>query len=313
MPGPAEEMLAGRGYEVTVGAQEAPYPPEAFARLVRGADALLVAGYDRVTGALLDAAGGGLKIVANYAVGLDNIDLDAAAARGVKVSNTPDVLNEAVAEQTIALMLAAARRIAEGDRFVRAASGEPWTTRLMIGCELKGKTLGVIGPGRIGAVTAKIACAGFGMKLLYMDVKPNDALERAFGAQRVDLAALLESADVIALHVPLTDETKGMIGRDELARMKSSAILVNTARGEVVDEAALIDALRSGAIAAAGLDVFHSEPEPDRRLLSLDNVVLTPHLGSATVEARAAMSRLAAENIIAALEGRPPPSPADAK
>lgn len=293
---------------MTVGDRDGSYPPDALADLVEGADALLVVHYDEVGGDLLDAAGKDLTIVANYGVGFDNIDLDAAAERGVKVSNTPDVLNQAVAEHTIALILSVARRIAEGDRFVRAETGDPWSPRLLIGTELKGKTLGVVGPGRIGTITAEIAHTGFGMELLYMDVKPNEELEQSCGAERRELEGLLEEADVVAVHVPLSPDTEGLIGADELSRMKPSAILVNTSRGEVVDERALIEALRSGAIAGAGLDVFHSEPDPDPAFLDLDNVVLTPHLGSATAEAREAMSRLAAENIIAALEGKELPS-----
>lgn len=308
IPGPAVEMLRGRGHEVMVGPKKEPYERDELARLVAGAEALLTLHYDDIDGDLLDAAGEQLKVVANFGVGYEHIDLRAAAKRSVKVTNTPDELNQAVAEHTIALILAVVRRIAEADRFVRARSGDYWHANLLIGRELKGKTLGVIGPGRIGTATATIAANGLGMQVTYMDVKRNEELEEELDAQRLDLDDLAAGADVIAVHVPGSAETKHMIGRDQLERMKESAIIVNTARGDVVDEAALVAALRSGGIAGAGLDVFEDEPEPHEGLLALNNVVLTPHIGSATDEARRAMSWLAAENIIAVAEGRDLPS-----
>jgi glyoxylate reductase len=308
IPGPAVELLQGRGHEVIVGSKEEPYERDELFQLVEGADALLTLHYDPIGDELLDAAGEQLKIVANFGVGTDHIDLGAAAERGVRITNTPDVLNEAVAEETIALILAVARRLAEADRFVRARSDEYWHANLLIGRELKGKTLGIVGPGRIGTVTAKVAHDGLGMDVAYMDVDRNEELERGLDAERLELDELVERADVLAIHVPGSEETTHMIGREELERMKPDAILVNTARGDVVDEAALVAALRAGEIAGAGLDVFEAEPKPHEELLELDNVVLAPHIGSATEEARRAMSRLAAENIIALAEGRDLPS-----
>jgi len=292
VPPPAVELLLEQGYEVVVGESPEPYDLRPF---VAGADGILALLIDGIEEALLEAAGPQLKVVALFSVGHDNVDLAAAARRGVKVSNTPEVLTEAVAEHTLALMLAAARRIVEGDRIVREGTFRAWGPSFLLGTELRAKTLAVVGPGRIGETVARIAEGGFGMTVAR--VGPAD-----------DLGAALASADFVSLHVPLTPETHHLIGAQELASMKTSAILVNTARGPVVDELALVEALRAGKIAAAALDVYEHEPEPAPGLRELANVVLAPHTASATVEARTAMSRLAAENVIAALEGRPLPS-----
>jgi glyoxylate reductase len=258
---------------------------------------------DRVDEELLTAAGEGLRCVCNVAVGFDNVDLAAAARHGVAVTNTPGVLDDATADLAMALILAACRRIAEGDRLVR--SGEPWRWGMsfMLGRDLRGKTLGVLGLGKIGAKVAERA-RPFGMEIAYSSRHPADAAER-LDARRLSLEELLESADVLTLHSPLTDETRHLIGAAELALMKPTAILVNTARGPVVDEAALVEALRSGQIAAAGLDVYEDEPAVHPDLPGMENVTMTPHLGSATVETRAAMAELAARNAIAAARGEP--------
>lgn len=288
-------MLRERGYDVVQGDSEDPYSPAELAGLVAGADGILALLIDRVGDALLEAAGPQLKVVSNFAVGHDNVDLGAAARRGVKVSNTPDVLTQAVAEHAFALLLAAARRIVEGDRIVREGTFRAWGPSFLLGTELRGKTLAVIGPGRIGEAVARIAEGGFAMRV-----------ERVSSGD--DLAAALGRADVVSLHVPLTPETHHLIGPEELEAMKPDAILVNTSRGPVVDEPALVEALRAGQIGAAALDVYEREPDLAPGLRELDNVVLAPHTASATREARTAMSRLAAENVIAALEGRPLPS-----
>jgi glyoxylate reductase len=295
IPLPAVEMLQERGYEVVVGPSEDPYEPGELAKLVAGADAIVALLIDRIDDRVLEAAGPQLQIVANFAVGYDNVDLAAAARHGVKVSNTPDVLTQAVAEHTFALILAVARRILEGDRIVRERRFRRWGPSFLLGMELRGKTLAVVGLGRIGLAVARIGETGFAMHVARI-------------GQGDDLRAALPSADVVTLHVPLDAETRHLIGKDELRAMKESAILVNTSRGPVVDEAALVGALRSGEIAGAGLDVYEYEPELAEGLAELDNVVLAPHTASATHEARSAMSRLAAENVIAALEGRPLPS-----
>jgi glyoxylate reductase len=239
---------------------------------------------DRVDGELLAAAGPQLRVVANYAVGVDNVDLATAAERGVTVSNTPDVLTRATAELTIALVLALLRRVAEGDRFLRRREPWVWSPTFMLGAGLEGKTLGIVGFGRIGREVARLA-DGLGMR-----VRPGDL-----------------DADVVSLHVPLTSETRHLIDEDALRRMRRDAFLVNTSRGPVVDEAALARALREGEIAGAALDVFECEPTIREELLELENVVLTPHLGSATAEARAAMGLLCVDALRAVLlEGRRP-------
>ena len=294
IPPPAVELLEERGHDIRVGPSEDPYPPDELARLVAGADGILALLIDRIDDAVLDAAGTQLKVVANFAVGYDNIDLDAATRRGVKVANTPDVLTQAVAEHTLALLLAVARRIVEGDRIVRERRFRRWGPSFLLGVELRGKTLAVVGVGRIGSAVAHIAEAGFGMNVVRVE--------------RGGLGSVLEEADFVTLHVPLTDETHHLIGLDELRAMKPSAILVNTSRGPVVDEAALVDALHAGELAGAALDVYEREPDLAEGLAELENVVLAPHTASATIEARTAMSRVAAENIIAALEGRVLPS-----
>ena len=295
IPEPEVELLRERGYDVVVGPQEEPYPPGELGSLVAGADAIVALLIDRIDGRLLDAAGPQLRVVANFAVGYDNVDLAAAAVRGVKVSNTPDVLTHAVAEHTVALILAVARRIVEGDRIVREGRYRQWGPSFLLGMELRGKTLAVVGPGRIGEAVARIAEKGFGMRV-----------ERV--GRTGDLLGSLAGADVVSLHVPLTPETLHLIGREELRAMKAEAILINTSRGPIVDEAALAEALRAREIAGAGLDVYEREPDLAEGLAELESVVLAPHTASATREARSAMSRLAAENVIAALGGLPLPS-----
>ncbi len=295
VPPPAVELLEERGYEVVIGPSEDPYEPAALAGLLAGADGVLSLLIDRLDAGAMDAAGPQLRVISNFAVGHDNIDLAEAARRGIKVGNTPDVLTQAVAEHTMALILAVARRIVEGDRIVRERHFRRWGPSFLLGMELRGKTLLIVGSGRIGNAVARIAGDGFGMKVETM-------------GRDGDLHGALGRADVITLHVPLTPETHHLIGSAELEAMKPEAVLVNTARGPVVDEAALVQALRAGKIAGAGLDVYEDEPDLAPGLAELDNVVLEPHTASATREARTAMSRLAAENVIAALEGRPMPS-----
>jgi lactate dehydrogenase-like 2-hydroxyacid dehydrogenase len=295
VPPPALDLLRDAGYEVVLGASEDPYAPEELAQLVAGADGILALLIDRVDAVVMDAAGPQLRVVSNFAVGYDNVDLAAAAARGVRVGNTPEVLTEAVAEHAIALILAVARRIVEGDRIVRERRFHRWGPSFLLGIELHGKTLLVVGPGRIGRRVEQIAQAAFGMRV--------ETVGRGD-----DLHASLRRADVVSIHIPLTTETHHLIGSAELQAMKTEAILVNTARGPVVDEVALVEALRGGQIAGAALDVYEREPELAPGLVDLENVVLAPHTASATTEARTAMSRRAAENVLAALEGRPLPS-----
>lgn len=251
-----------------------------------------------------------LKVIANFAVGYDNVDLSAAAARGVIVTNTPDVLTEATADLTWALILAAARRLREGLELARSGSWPGWKPDQLLGMELGGKTLGVLGAGRIGVATARRA-PGFGMRILYWSRSRSEEIE-AIDARRLhDLDELLGGSDVVSIHLPLVEETHGLIGPERLRRMKPGSVLVNTARGEIVSNDALVAALRAGTPAAAGLDVYPNEPEIPETLRELPNAFLLPHLGSATREARGGMWRLATENVRRVLAGEPPVTPVE--
>jgi len=289
-------------------AAEAISREELLAR-VAGADALLTLLTERVDAELLNAAGPQLKVVANVAVGYDNVDVPACTARGIIATNTPGVLTEATADVAFALILMATRRTGEGERVIRSAEPWKWGMFYLLGMGLQGKTLGVVGMGGIGQATARRARA-FGMDVSYQsrsELAPEIATE--LGARRVELDELLATADVVSLHCPYSPTTHHLIGAEQLAAMRNSAYLVNTARGPIVDEAALVDALRDGQIAGAGLDVYEHEPQVHPGLLELDNVALLPHLGSATVETRTAMANLAADNALAVLAGTQPPTP----
>lgn len=308
LPEPALEALRGAG-GLRVDDRTEAIPRGDLLQLVTGADAVLTLLHDRVDEELLEAAGPQLRCVANVAVGYDNVDVAAAARRGIVVTNTPGVLDDATADLTLALLLAATRRVVEGDRLIRA--GRPWTWGMsfMLGSGLRGKLLGIVGLGGIGRRVAERARA-FGMDIAYHSRQPAPPeVEAALRAQRLPLERLLAEADVVSLHCPLTPATHRLIGPAELAAMKPSAVLVNAARGPVVDERALAAALAAGEIAAAGLDVYEREPRVEPALLELENVVLSPHLGSATVETRTAMAELAARNAISVLRGEGPLTP----
>ncbi|GAA2177649.1 D-glycerate dehydrogenase [Leucobacter tardus] len=276
---------------------------------VAGADAIVTLLTEQVDAELLDAAGPQLKVVANVAVGYDNVDVAACTARGVIATNTPGVLTEATADIAFSLILMATRRLGEGERLVRSGEAWKWGMFFLLGSGLQGKTLGVVGMGGIGQATARRARA-FGMEIVYQSRSEIDpAIADELEARRVDLDELLAVSDVVSVHCPFTPDTHHLFGAAEFAAMKDSATLVNTARGPIVDEAALAVALRDGTIAGAGLDVYEREPRVEPDLLELDNVVLIPHLGSATVETRTAMAVLAAENALAVLSGETPPTP----
>jgi len=276
-------------------------------RRVEGIDALLPLLTDEINGEVMDAAGPQLKIISNYAVGYNNIDIKAATERNILVTNTPGVLTETVAEHAIALLLAIARRIPESDRFTRAGRYKGWAPMLLLGAELKGKTLGVVGLGRIGSRVAEIAARGFGMEIVYHDIRRNARFEKRLKAKFCkDLPDLLRKADFVSLHVPLLPTTRHLIGEKELKTMKPGSYLINTSRGPVVDEKALVKALRGGWIKGAALDVFEDEPKLASGLARLENVVLTPHTASATVETRGAMARLAAQAILDVFAGKKP-------
>ena len=299
-------FLKERGFEVEVSEIDGVIPREVLLEKVRGADAILSLLTDKMNAELFDAAGSQLKIVANYAVGYDNIDLKAAAERGIIVTNTPEVLTESVAEHTIALMFAIARRIVESDQFMRDGRFAAWAPMLFLGNDLNGKTLGLVGLGRIGAAVAKRMHDGFEMKIIYYDVKRNEELEKKYNLNYVDLETLLGESDFVSIHVPLLETTRHLINKERLALMKPTAYLINTSRGPVVDEKALVEALKNGIIKGAALDVYENEPKMAPGLAELPNTVLTPHTASATIETRDAMSELAAKNIIEVLEGRKP-------
>jgi glyoxylate reductase len=310
LPQPALELLRAAGELRDTDATD-PLPRERLLAQAAGAEALLTTLADRVDEELLEAAGPQLRCVANVAVGYDNVELAAAARRGIVVTNTPGVLDDATADLALTLLLAATRRIGEGERLIRA--GRPWTWGMsfMLGTDLRGKRLGIVGLGNIGSRVAHRARA-FGMEIAYANRRPAPAaLVAGLEVERLELDELLASADVVSLHCPLTEATRHLLGARELARMKPTATLINTARGPVVDEAALARALREGTIAAAGLDVYEREPAVDPGLLELENVVLSPHLGSATVETRTAMAELAARNAIAVLADERAPNPVD--
>ena len=309
IPEPALDLLREAG-DVWVSPDDRPLRTDELHRAVAGADVALTLLHDRVDDAFLEAAGPQLRAVANVAVGFDNIDVPAATRRGVLVTNTPGVLTEATADLAFALILAVTRRLGEGERLIRAREPWSWHMFMLLGSGLQDKVLGVIGLGAIGRAVARRAVA-FGMRIVYTEEREVEpAVEAELGgARKVQLDELLAEADVVTIHAPLLPDTRHLMNAERFARMKDTAYLVNSARGPIVDEAALVDALREGKIAGAGLDVFENEPEVHPGLLELDNVVLLPHLGSATIETRTAMGVLAARNAVAVVRGERPPTP----
>lgn len=293
--------------DITVGSQSQPMHREELLEHIRDIDGMIPTISDRIDASLLDAARR-LKIIANYGVGYNHIDMDAATKHGILVTNTPDVLTDATAELAFALLLATARRIVEGDRRMRSGQFRYWAPLDFLGTEVSGQTLGIVGFGRIGQAMAKRAKA-FDMRLLCTTRSPIDpSIAGQYGITRVELESLLAQSDFISLHVPLTPETFHRIGSGELALMKPTAILINTSRGPVVDETALVEALKNGTIAAAGLDVYENEPMMAPGLADLDNVVLLPHIGSATNETRTRMAEMAVANLLEGLGGHIPPN-----
>jgi glyoxylate reductase len=294
--------------DVTIDENDFGIPRDELLTMVAGFDALITMLTERVDAELLAAAGPQLKIVANHAVGFDNVSLPDCTAAGVMATNTPDVLTETTADTAFALLMTAARRVGEGERFLRARTPWIWGPLMMLGRDVHHKTIGIVGFGRIGQAVARRA-RGFGMDVIYADAfqLPAD-VEAQTGARRVDLDELLERADFVSIHTNLTPETRHLFGAEQFKRMRDTAVLVNTSRGPVVDEAALADALESGEIFAAGLDVFENEPAVNEKLLGLENVVVIPHLGSATVDTRDAMGHLAVDNVFASLDGERPPT-----
>jgi glyoxylate reductase len=293
--------------EVTINLEARSMNEEEIIAALPGKMGLLAMGGDPMTARVLEA-GKDLKIVANNAVGFNNIDLAAATRFKIAATNTPDVLTDTTADLSFALILGVARRIAEADRFVRAGKWEGWTPGLMIGGDIHGKTLGIVGLGRIGSAVARRG-QGFNMRIVYNDIRRLDpAIEQQHQLQFLPLRELLKTADFVTLHVPLAPDTRHLIGQKELQLMKKSAFLINASRGPVVDEKALVEALRSGSIAGAGLDVFEAEPRVTPELLKMENTLLLPHIGSATDETREKMALVAVNNILAVIRGEVPPN-----
>jgi glyoxylate reductase len=289
--------------EVDLWPDQLPPPYDTLRERVGNCDGLVSLLTDRVDGPLLDAAPR-LKVVSNYAVGFNNVDVPACTARGVCVGNTPGVLTDATADTAVMLLLAAARRLTESATDAKEGRWRTWEPLGWLGQDLAGRTVGIVGMGRIGFATAKRLHAGWGMRVLYADQAPRPEAERELGARRVGLDELLAESDFVSAHVDLNPSTKGMFGAEQFRRMKRTAVFVNTARGPLVDQAALAEALRSGTIFAAGLDVTDPEPlPPDHELYKLPNCVIVPHIASATVGTRNAMARICADNLLAGVRG----------
>lgn len=304
------KMLQDKGFEVVVNPEDKVLTKEELIKALKGQnyDALFCLLTDKIDGEVMDIFGPQLKIIANYAAGYDNVNIEEAKKRGIAVTNTPGVLTNTVAEHTFAMILAISHRIVESDKFIRDLKWQGWAPMLLLGNDIIGKTLGIIGLGKIGSQVAHHAVKGFEMKILYYDVKRNEDFEKEFSAAYTPLEDLMKQADFVSIHVPLLIETKHLINAENLKLMKPTAYLINTSRGPVVDEAALAYALQNKVIKGAALDVFEFEPKITPELLKLDNVILTPHIASATEETRSQMSELVATNIIEALEGRTPPN-----
>jgi lactate dehydrogenase-like 2-hydroxyacid dehydrogenase len=306
LPEPVEKAVS-REFDARLNRDDRPLGPDGLQEALRTADALLCTVTDRLTAEVLSAEPRRAKLLANFGVGFNNIDIAAAKARGLAVSNTPDVLTEATADIAITLLLMVSRRTGEGERHVRAGAWTGWRPTHMLGTQVSGKVLGLVGMGRIARAVARRAHAGFGMRVIFHDpYPPTPAEAAALGAEpRASLEQVLKEADFVSLHCPAMPETRHLMNRERLALMRPEALLINTARGDVVDEEALVEALANGTIAGAGLDVFEKEPQVSPALLAMENVVLLPHLGSATRETRVAMGMRALENLRLFFSGAP--------
>jgi glyoxylate reductase len=305
IPTEGMDLLRQSGAEVRLHDEESPLPRNELLAQLRSCDGVIIGGGERVDAEFFDAAPK-LKVVSCLAVGYDNVDLAEATGRRILVTNTPDVLTDAVADLTWALILGVARRVVEGDRLARSGKWRGLSPTLLRGVDVAGKTLGIIGAGRIGAAVAKRG-TGFSMRLVYVARSAKPEME-ALGGRRVTFDEILRESDFLCVHVPLTPDTRHLFGEAEFRKMKSTAYFINMARGAVVDEAALVRALRETWIAGAGLDVYEHEPQISPELLPMPNTLLLPHLGSATVETRRRMSIMAVENLLAVLDGRPCPN-----
>lgn len=298
-------LLRQKGFSVEVNGGEN-LPGEKLRDAFSKYDAVITLITDKVDSNIISSSGASLKIISNYAVGFDNIDVAVAKQKGIKVTNTPGVASESVAEHTFALILACAKKIVEADKYVRLGKYKKWDPYAFVSPQVWGKTIGIVGLGKIGTFVGQIARNGFRMNILYFDIQRSEDFELLSEAKFVEIQKIVREADIITLHVPLNEKTRHLIGKGEFDSMKKTAILVNTSRGPVIDEAALIEALKNKQIAAAGLDVFEHEPDIPDELTALENVVVTPHTASATIETRVQMSKIAAQNIIDLFEGKEP-------
>jgi glyoxylate reductase len=306
IPGDHLEKLKEADHEVMVSEFDRPLTEEEILERGKGVDALLCLLTDRINGDVIDAIGPQLKVISNYAVGFDNIDVKAATDRGVVVTNTPsDEVNESVAEMAWTMILALAKRIVEADEATRRGAYKGWEPDIFLGVNLKGKTLGIVGLGRIGTMVAHRA-QGFEVKVLYNKHSRDEEAEKELGVKFVQLDELLSTSDFVTIHVPLTEETRHMINKNSLAKMKKGSFLINTSRGSVVSEHELVEALRDGQLAGAALDVYDNEPNIDPELIAMENVILTPHIASATIEARNRMAEQAVGAILDVSEGQKP-------
>jgi lactate dehydrogenase-like 2-hydroxyacid dehydrogenase len=306
LPESVEQEIA-KDFDATLNAEDRPLGAEGLQRALQSADALLCTVTDRLTDEVMSVEPRRARLLANFGVGFNHIDVDAAKRHGLAVSNTPDVLTDATADIAMTLLLSITRRAGEGERQLRAGGWTGWRPTHMLGTQVSGKTLGLVGMGRIARAVAKRAHHGFDMKVIFHDpYPPPPDVAGSLGAEsRERLEQVLEESDFVSLHCPATPETRHLMNEDRLARMKPGAYLINTARGDVVDEGALVAALRSGRLAGAGLDVFEREPQVTPELLAMENVVLLPHLGSATRETRVAMGMRALENLRLFFQGKP--------
>ena len=309
IPNRGPDLLKDKGWEVVVSPHDRVLTREELIEMGKGADAILSQLTDKIDGAIVDNWGKTVKIIANYAVGYDNFNVKEIAERNVLMTNTPEVLTETVAEHTFALMLAISHRIVEADKFSRAGKYGGWEPELLLGTDLSHKILGVVGLGRIGSRVAHHAVKGFDMRVIYYDVKRNSEFEEEFSAIfKENPDEVFKEADFISIHVPLLPATHHLVNAERLKMMKPSAYLINTSRGPIIDEIALRDALKNKVIKGAAIDVWENEPELTPGLSDLDNIIITPHIASATEETRQKMGEVAARNIIEALEGRMPPN-----
>ncbi len=308
IPDKGISLLKDKGWDVSVGPEDK-ILREDLLESVKGVDAILSVLTEKIDKEVIEAAGKQLKIIANYAVGYNNIDVAEAQKREIIVTNTPGVLTESVAEHTIAFLFSIAERIVEADKFIRDGKYKAWGPKLLLGADIKGKTLGIIGLGRIGSAVAQRMQDGFNVKIIYFDVQRNEELEKKYNIEYREIDDLLKEADFVSLHTVLTEKTRHLINAEKLALMKQTAYLINTSRGPIIDEAALVEVLKEKKIAGAALDVFEKEPELTPGLTELENVVLTPHIASATLGTRDKMAEMAANNIIAILEGDEPLNP----